>query len=59
MLNLHSTVYGMATMTLDNTWIQAQDRARKAGQILGEVLEKRVQGERPVVLVRSRTSDSS
>jgi hypothetical protein len=41
----------MATMSLDNTWMQAQDRARKAGRILGEVLEKRVQGERPVILV--------
>ncbi len=38
-------------MTLDNTWMHAQDRAKKAGRILGEVLEKRVQGERPVVLV--------
>jgi len=39
-------------MSLDNTWMQAHDRARKAGRILGEVLEKRVQGERPVILVR-------
>lgn len=31
--------------------MQAQDRAKKAGRLLGEVLEKRVQGERPVVLV--------
>ena len=54
MLTLGSAVYGMATMTLDNTWLQAQDRAKKAGQLLGEVLEKRVQGERPVVLVRPR-----
>lgn len=38
-------------MSLDNTWMQAQDRAKKAGRLLGEVLEKRVQGERPVVLV--------
>lgn len=42
----------MAGLALDNTWMQAQDRAAKAGRILGEVLEKRVQGERPVVLVR-------
>lgn len=41
----------MATMSLDNTWMQAQDKARKAGRILGEVIEKKVQGERPVVLV--------
>jgi alpha-beta hydrolase superfamily lysophospholipase len=38
-------------MSLDNTWISAQDRAKKAGRLLGEVLEKKVQGERPVVLV--------
>ena len=38
-------------MSLDNTWMQAQDRAKKAGRLLGEVLEKKVQGERPVVLV--------
>lgn len=48
---IHRTVYSMASMSLDNTWMQAQDRAKKAGRILGEVLEKRVQGERPVVLV--------
>lgn len=42
----------MASMSLDNTWMQATDRANKAGRILGEVLEKRVQGERPVILVR-------
>lgn len=46
-----SSVYSMATMTLDNTWMHAQDRAKKAGRLLGEVIEKRVQGERPVVLV--------
>lgn len=42
----------MSTNILDNTWIQTQDRAVKAGRILGEVLEKKVQGERPVILVR-------
>jgi hypothetical protein len=44
------SVYNVATMTVDNSWIQAQDRAKKAGRLLGEVLEKRVQGERPVIL---------
>ncbi|WWD20595.1 hypothetical protein CI109_105071 [Kwoniella shandongensis] len=48
---LPMSVYSMATMTLDNTWMHAQDRARKAGRLLGEVIEKRVQGERPVVLI--------
>lgn len=42
----------MASLGLDNTWVQAQDKAIKAGRLLGEVLENRVQGQRPVVLVR-------
>ncbi|KAL7422671.1 hypothetical protein Q5752_001962 [Cryptotrichosporon argae] len=46
-------VYGMTTMAVDNTWMRATDRAVKAGRLLGEVLEKRVQGERPVVLIGS------
>jgi hypothetical protein len=49
----------MAGLALDNTWMQAQDRAAKAGRILGEVLEKRVQGERPVVLVRNSSFSGS
>ncbi|ORY35665.1 hypothetical protein BCR39DRAFT_511389 [Naematelia encephala] len=50
---LPRTVYSMSTTVLDNTWLHAQDRANKAGRILGEVLEKRVQGERPVILIGS------
>jgi hypothetical protein len=38
-------------MYTDNVWIQSQDKAIKAGRLLGEVLEKRVQGQRPVILV--------
>jgi len=45
------TAYSLASMGLDNTWMQAQDRAKKAGRLLGEVLEKKVQGERPVILI--------
>jgi hypothetical protein len=41
----------MASMYTDNVWIQSQDKAIKAGRLLGEVLEKRVQGQRPVILV--------
>lgn len=52
-VSLPLTAYSMATMSLDNTWMQAVDRAKKAGKLLGEVLEKRVQGERPVVLIGS------
>lgn len=40
-------------MTLDNSWVNAQGMAIKAGKLLGEVLAQRVQGERPVVLVRA------
>ncbi|ODN82720.1 hypothetical protein L202_01006 [Cryptococcus amylolentus CBS 6039] len=52
-VSLPLTVYSMASMTLDNTWVHAQDRAKKAGRLLGEVIEKRVQGERPVILIGS------
>ncbi|WVN89593.1 uncharacterized protein L203_104820 [Cryptococcus depauperatus CBS 7841] len=52
-ISLPLSVYSMATMTLDNTWMHAQDRAKKAGRLLGEVIEKRVQGERPVILIGS------
>jgi hypothetical protein len=47
------SVYQLSTMTLDNSWMHAQSMAVKAGRLLGEVLEQRVQGERPVVLVRA------
>jgi hypothetical protein len=46
----------MATMSTDNVWIQSQDKAIKAGRLLGQVLEKRVQGQRPVVLASSTRS---
>jgi hypothetical protein len=45
----------MASMYTDNVWIQSQDKAIKAGRLLGEVLEKRVQGQRPVVLVNAES----
>lgn len=48
----YRSVYNMASLGLDNTWVQSQDKAIKAGRLLGEVLEKRVQGQRPVILVR-------
>lgn len=46
----------MASLGLDNTWVQSQDKAIKAGRLLGEVLEKQVQGQRPVILVRHHLS---
>lgn len=47
----HRSVYGLTKMSVDNVWIQSQNKAVKAGRLLGEVLEKRVQGQRPVILV--------
>lgn len=52
-VKLPLSVYGMASMGLDNSWMQAQSKSQKAGRLLGEVLEKRVQGQRPVVLIGS------
>lgn len=45
------SVYTLSTMALDNSWVNAQNKAVKAGRLLGQVLEQRVQGERPVVLI--------
>lgn len=45
------SVYKLSTMALDNSWVGAQDKATKAGRLLGEVLAQHVQGERPVVLI--------
>lgn len=45
------SVYTLSTMALDNSWMSAQNKAVKAGRLLGEVLAQRVQGERPVVLI--------
>lgn len=45
------TVWKTTSLVLDNSWSNAQDRAIKAGRLLGEVLAQRVQGERPVTLV--------
>ncbi|RKP09283.1 hypothetical protein THASP1DRAFT_14483 [Thamnocephalis sphaerospora] len=36
---------------IDNPWGMAVDRARKAGLVLADVLQERVQGRRPVTLV--------
>lgn len=50
-LALPVTVWKTTSLVLDNSWSNAQDRAIKAGRLLGEVLAQRVQGERPVTLV--------
>lgn len=38
-------------MALDNDWIRARDKAKKAGDLLSEVLKEKVQGERPLTMV--------
>lgn len=35
---------------LDNPWQIAADRSRKAGEVLADILEERVQGNRPCSL---------
>ncbi|KAB5592974.1 membrane protein [Ceratobasidium theobromae] len=36
-----------------NDWIRSCDKARKAGNLLSEVLKEKVQGERPITIVAS------
>ena len=50
-ISLPMSVYTTTGMVVDNDWIRGCDRAKKAGELLAEVLKERVQGERPVVLV--------
>ncbi|KZW03410.1 DUF726-domain-containing protein [Exidia glandulosa HHB12029] len=45
-------VYTAGTM-IDNDWVQACDKSRKAGHLLADVLRSRVQGSRPVTLIGS------
>lgn len=52
-ISLPSTIYSTTGLALDNDWIRACDKARKAGDLLAEVLKEKVQGERPVTLVAS------
>ncbi|CAE6402805.1 unnamed protein product [Rhizoctonia solani] len=40
-------------LALDNDWIRACDKAKKAGNLLSEVLKDKVQGERPLTLIGS------
>jgi len=50
---LPMTIYSTTGMALDNDWIRARDKARKAGDLLSEVLKEKVQGERPLTMVAS------
>ncbi|CCO32183.1 putative membrane protein F35D11,3 [Rhizoctonia solani AG-1 IB] len=52
-VSLPMRIYTVAGFALDNHWIRASDKARKAGSILSEVLKEKVQGERPVTMVGS------
>ncbi|KAF8752132.1 hypothetical protein RHS01_08030 [Rhizoctonia solani] len=49
-VSLPMTIYSAAGLALDNHWIRASDKARKAGSLLSEVLKEKVQGERPVTM---------
>ncbi|KAG8902612.1 hypothetical protein FRC00_008704 [Tulasnella sp. 408] len=48
---LPMSIYQTTGMVVDNEWIRACDRAKKAGRLLAEVLQKKVQGDRPIVLI--------
>ncbi|GAA5903984.1 hypothetical protein JCM8208_001750 [Rhodotorula glutinis] len=45
------TVFKSATTAFDSEFTQCKDKARKAGVLLAEILEREVQGKRPVVLI--------
>ncbi|KAH7337457.1 hypothetical protein B0J17DRAFT_428691 [Rhizoctonia solani] len=52
-VSLPMTIYSTTGLALDNDWIRACDKAKKAGKLLSEVLKERVQGERPITMVSS------
>ncbi|BGP19524.1 hypothetical protein JCM10213_000123 [Rhodosporidiobolus nylandii] len=45
------TVYQSATTAFDSDFSRCRDKAKKAGILLAEILEKKVQGSRPALLV--------
>ncbi|GJN93284.1 hypothetical protein Rhopal_006331-T1 [Rhodotorula paludigena] len=45
------TMYKSATTAFDSDFTRCREKARKAGVLLAEILEKEVQGKRPVVLI--------
>ncbi|QRW26052.1 membrane protein [Rhizoctonia solani] len=55
-VSLPMTIYSAAGLALDNHWIRASDKARKAGSLLSEVLKEKVQGERPVTMASVQKS---
>ncbi|SCZ95082.1 BZ3500_MvSof-1268-A1-R1_Chr11-3g03590 [Microbotryum saponariae] len=48
---LPMSIYSGATMVLDSDFTRCREKAKKAGILLAEILEKRVQGTRPVRLM--------
>ncbi|BGP34922.1 hypothetical protein JCM10296v2_006746 [Rhodotorula toruloides] len=45
------TVFNSATTAFDSDFTRCREKAKKAGVLLAEILEKEVQGKRPVVLI--------
>ncbi|KAK4052644.1 hypothetical protein OIO90_004272 [Microbotryomycetes sp. JL221] len=45
------TIWNTTTLMLDSDFTRCRDKAKKAGALLAEILEKQVQGKRPVVLI--------
>lgn len=50
-ITLPAAIYGWSSQLLDSNWIRCLDKAKKAGPVLADVLQDRVQGQRPVILV--------
>ncbi|KZT60005.1 DUF726-domain-containing protein [Calocera cornea HHB12733] len=48
---LPMSIYGATGTIVDNAWVRGCDQARKAGDLLADVLRQGVQGERPVILI--------
>lgn len=49
------TLIQTATTAFDSDFTRCRDKAQKAGVLLAEILQKEVQGKRPVVLVSATT----
>ncbi|GAA5982329.1 hypothetical protein JCM5350_006146 [Sporobolomyces pararoseus] len=45
------TIFNTTSLALDSDFTRCKDKAKKAGVLLAEILEKEVQGKRPAVLV--------
>ncbi|KAK4046111.1 hypothetical protein OIV83_006337 [Microbotryomycetes sp. JL201] len=45
------TIWNTTTLMLDSDFTRCRDKAKKAGVLLAEILEKQVQGKRPAVLI--------